>query len=150
MKNLPVVRRIEDLNDFYEIMEIENKVFQNPYTLDVYLSDYLHHPYSQYFKLVLNQAIIGYVGLWVIDEKVQITTIAVSDAYQGLGYGDLLMNFIIQYVNEKRCINITLEVRVSNRVAIEFYKKHGFIIVCKRKRYYQDGEDAYLMKLDII
>jgi ribosomal-protein-alanine N-acetyltransferase len=36
-------------------------------------------------------------------------------------------------------------VRVSNDRAIQVYEKNGFITVNKRKKYYEDGEDAYLM-----
>ena len=43
------------------------------------------------------------------------------------------------------CVNITLEVRVSNTVAINLYKSCGFEIAATRKRYYENGEDAYLM-----
>ena len=43
------------------------------------------------------------------------------------------------------CENITLEVRVSNKVAINLYKSCGFNVVATRKRYYENGEDAYLM-----
>jgi ribosomal-protein-alanine acetyltransferase len=41
---------------------------------------------------------------------------------------------------------MSLEVRVSNEVAINLYKGHGFEIVGVRKQYYQDNkEDAYIM-----
>ena len=43
------------------------------------------------------------------------------------------------------CENSTLEVRVSNTVAINLYKSFGYEIVTTRKRYYENGEDAYLM-----
>ena len=38
-----------------------------------------------------------------------------------------------------------LEVRVSNTPAIELYKKMGFEIKRVERRYYVDGEDAYVM-----
>ena len=41
---------------------------------------------------------------------------------------------------------ISLEVRVSNKVAINLYEKFGFITMRTRKSYYQDNhEDAYEM-----
>ena len=42
-----------------------------------------------------------------------------------------------------------LEVRVRNNVAINLYKKFGFETISTRKGYYKDGEDAYVMLLDI-
>ena len=44
---------------------------------------------------------------------------------------------------------ITLEVRVSNTPAINFYKKHGFEIETVKPHYYDNGEDAYYMVLKV-
>ena len=49
----------------------------------------------------------------------------------------------------KRVRTITLEVRVSNENAIKFYKKHGFEIVTTKPHYYDNGEDAYYMMLEV-
>ena len=51
----------------------------------------------------------------------------------------------ISRIKSAECENITLEVRVSNVVAINLYKSVGFNIVATRKKYYENGEDAYLM-----
>ena len=43
-------------------------------------------------------------------------------------------------------IGITLEVRVSNDIAKNLYKKNGFIMEGIRKEYYEDNkEDAIIM-----
>jgi len=43
---------------------------------------------------------------------------------------------------------ITLEVRPSNRKAIAIYRGLGFIEANLRKKYYSDGEDAIVMRLE--
>ena len=43
------------------------------------------------------------------------------------------------------CESSTLEVRVSNIVAINLYKSCGYKILTTRKQYYENNEDAYLM-----
>ena len=45
--------------------------------------------------------------------------------------------------------NITLEVRVSNMIAINLYKKYGFREVATRKYYYGD-EDGILMEKQVM
>ena len=46
---------------------------------------------------------------------------------------------------------ITLEVRVSNAVAQNLYRKYGFTVVGTRRRYYSDNnEDAYIMTTEDI
>ena len=43
----------------------------------------------------------------------------------------------------------TLEVRVSNSVALKLYHKYGFEIVGRRKGYYRDNrEDAWMMAVN--
>jgi len=46
-------------------------------------------------------------------------------------------------------VKVTLEVRESNRVAQNLYRKYGFAVASTRPRYYQDnGENAFLMALE--
>lgn len=148
MKKLCVIRNIE-LTDLDEVMEIEKEVFDDPYSKDLYIYDFQNNPYSEYYKLVLENKIIGFFGLWIIYEDAQITTISVSREYQGLGYGKVMMDFIINHIKEANCRNITLEVRLSNELAINMYKNYGFYEVALRKNYYENGEDAFLMKFDV-
>lgn len=46
---------------------------------------------------------------------------------------------------ELACKKILLEVRVTNRPAITLYEQFGFKKLRVLSRYYEDGEDAYLM-----
>ena len=41
---------------------------------------------------------------------------------------------------------MSLEVRVSNLAAINLYQQMGFAEVGRRKRYYENGEDALMME----
>jgi ribosomal-protein-alanine N-acetyltransferase len=44
---------------------------------------------------------------------------------------------------------VTLEVRVSNSVAQNLYRKYGFVITGTRPRYYRDNdEDAHIMTVE--
>ena len=67
---------------------------------------------------------------------------------QGQGYGDMLLSFIMDKAREHGALNMFLEVRVSNKVAISLYEKKGFNEMAIRPRYYpaENGrEDAMLM-----
>ena len=44
---------------------------------------------------------------------------------------------------------VTLEVRISNIPAREFYGSYDFREAYRRKAYYQDGEDAFAMVLPL-
>lgn len=75
-------------------------------------------------------------------DRAEIDYIIVDNNYRNLGIATKLLNFMEN--KHKNIINITLEVRESNREAISFYKKNGFKEVTKRKNYYKD-EDGILM-----
>ena len=72
-------------------------------------------------------------------------TVTVSKEYQGKGLGDILIEDLINRVKSVKCAYVSLEVRVSNTKAFNLYKKYGFKQVAVRKKYYNDGEDAYAM-----
>ena len=75
-------------------------------------------------------------------DRIEIDYIIVDIDYRKCGIATKLLNFMIsKYENIK---NITLEVRESNKEAINFYLKNGFKEVTKRKNYYED-EDGILM-----
>ena len=60
-----------------------------------------------------------------------------------------MMDEIYNDCYAKKVRNLTLEVRVSNIPAINFYKKQGFKIETTKPHYYDNGEDAYYMILEV-
>ena len=79
----------------------------------------------------------------------EIDNIEVNEDYRGQGIGTKLMSYLVSLAIEKRVVNITLEVRISNEVARHLYKKFGFREVALRKFYYGD-EDGILMEKQVM
>ena len=97
------------------------------------------------------ELIAGYLGLWAVIDEGHITSVGVRKSHRGQGIGELLVIGAVEASKLLNCRAVTLEVRVSNEVAQNLYKKYGFKIVGRRKRYYSDnGEDAYIMTTDPI
>ena len=94
-----------------------------------------------------NQAsIIGFAGLWLMVDEAHITTIAIHPDYRGKGLGELELVSLIDISNQIGAKWVTLEVRVSNYVAQNLYRKYGFREAGMRHRYYSDNqEDALIM-----
>lgn len=91
-------------------------------------------------------AIVGFAGLWLMIDEGHITTIANHPAYRGRGVGELMLSSLIGIAYEVAAHRMTLEVRVSNEVAQNLYRKYGFAVEGRRRRYYSDNhEDAYVM-----
>lgn len=96
-------------------------------------------------------AIVGFAGLWLMVDESHVTTIAVHPDYRGRGVGELMLSSLIGISYEIGARMVTLEVRVSNSVAQNLYRKYGFKDAGVRKRYYSDNhEDALIMWTDEI
>jgi ribosomal-protein-alanine N-acetyltransferase len=96
-----------------------------------------------------SQLIIGFVGVWLLPEEVHIVTIAVREESRGRGIGELLLIAAIELAMQSQQPFLTLEVRVSNKVAVSLYEKYGFNHMGLRPRYYSDDqEDAYILSVD--
>src|SRR5581483_1515228 len=86
-----------------------------------------------------------------IADEAHVTTIAVREGSRGLGYGALLLASLIDEGFALGIRWVTLEVRASNSVAQNLYRRYGFRDSGLRKRYYSDNnEDALIMTTDDI
>ena len=93
---------------------------------------------------------MGYVGIWFVMDEGHITNVAVHSDYRGRKIGDKLVQALVNLCRENKIVSMTLEVRVSNIVAQNLYKKYGFKLAGIRKEYYSDNkEDAMIMWNDI-
>lgn len=114
-------------------------------------------PWSKLFarnsrsNLTSQDYIVGYAGFWTMVDEAHLTTIAVRDAYRQRGLGELLLISVIHSAIQLNARIITLEVRMSNKLAQALYEKYGFKAVGLRRGYYSDnGENALLMSTDTI
>lgn len=95
--------------------------------------------------------IMGMAGIWYMFDEAHITTLAVRGKKRRQGLGELLLIALIDLAQELDARVVTLEVRVSNKLAQQLYLKYGFKGVGMRKGYYaEDGEDALIMTTERI
>ena len=132
-------------DDLKRIVELEKDLFLSPWNEEDFIHELKENPMAGYYILEKENQIIGYIGLWFLGDQCQITTIATDRHFQGQGYASQLMEYALEKSEELHYQNVNLEVRVSNVKAIALYQKFGFKNVAVRKRYYSNGEDAYLM-----
>ncbi len=138
--------------DVEQLIEIENLVSPYPWTRKLFFES-IKSFYTISRGLFLSEKLVGFIFYTQIADEITIENIAVHPEYQYSGYGSfILQDSVLKLVNSVSK-NIYLEVRTSNKSAIKFYEKHGFIEYSKRKNYYtnknQTFEDAILMKLSI-
>ena len=98
----------------------------------------------------MRPSIDGVVVAAIVAGEAELETIAVAADEQRGGVGGLLLQALLDKLRTELVSELNLEVRASNRVALDFYRKHGFEESGRRPRYYADPEeDAILMRLGL-
>lgn len=98
----------------------------------------------------LQRQIVGYGGLWRMMEEAHISTIATHPRWRGHSYGEILIAGMVRRSLLLNAAYVVLEVRVSNTVAQNLYRKYEFNTVSVKRNYYRsNNEDAYEMHLTL-
>jgi ribosomal-protein-alanine N-acetyltransferase len=95
--------------------------------------------------------LVGYVVVTHGGGDAELLNISVAPSFQRKGIGQCLLAHAVNCVKGKADM-LFLEVRVSNRKAIELYSKEGFFEVGQRRNYYptvNGYEDALLMAMQL-
>jgi ribosomal-protein-alanine N-acetyltransferase len=83
-------------------------------------------------------------------KKGHVVSIAVVEEHRRKGIGKALVEESVNGVKLRNCDEFYLEVRCSNTDAVRLYEKMGFVIRQQLNAYYRDGEDAYLMAIELV
>jgi ribosomal-protein-alanine N-acetyltransferase len=134
------------------IASIEHASFLVPWKREFFESE-LSEPY-RYARVLFSQdgsvpRVGGYLFAVSLYEEFHINKIATDPGLRNRGLGRVLLEDALQRAREARAHAVTLEVRISNIPAREFYGSYGFREAYRRKGYYQDGEDAFAMVLPV-
>lgn len=134
--------KASNLNDVLNVSSLSLKESWSRESLEKELSN----PLAKYMVAEVNNKVVGFAGLWAICNEGHITNIAVHPNYRGQGIGSKLVESLIENSSSWYINSLTLEVRASNKIAQNLYKKYGFKEEGMRKHYYQDNnEDAIIM-----
>jgi ribosomal-protein-alanine N-acetyltransferase len=99
--------------------------------------------------LEINGQIIGFLSYFYILDEAELFLITVKKEFQGLGYGKILLEHLLNKLKENNVKVCYLEVSSKNSRAINLYKKFGFYEYSYRKKYYSNSDDAILMKKEL-
>ena len=105
--------------------------------------------FSKYLIYSIDDKNIGFVDFSFIYDRIELNYIYVEKLYRNKNIASKLMDKLIEFAIDNKCINITLEVGESNDAAINLYKKYGFTIATIRKKYYGKN-DGYLMIREMV
>ncbi len=134
--------------DLPRVMAIERECFPTPWHESAYLTE-LSNRSAYYIVAWVDDQIAGYAGMWVIADEAHITTLGVARDFRGRKIGEQLLVGMLEESIRRGARRATLEVRQSNEVAQNLYRKYGFAPAAIRRGYYTDnGENAVVMWVD--
>lgn len=139
-----MIRQIR-ADDISQIIAIEHESFHNPYPEDIIT--FLYERYRTTF-LVAEQGgtILGYIAGITSWREGHIVSLAVLPNWRRKGIASQLVEELYRIFRKYGKKRVKLEVRLSNKAAIALYENLGFERRKIVKKYYEDGEDAVMMK----
>ncbi len=138
-------------SDLDAVMLNEKAAYDYPWSASIMASNQKRH-YCIVFEsdgvADGKKEILGHAILSTVADEASVLNIAVSPQAQRQRIGYQLMENMLAHASDKKCMEVFLEVRESNRPAFTMYHQFGFNEVGVRKNYYpspQGREDAILL-----
>ena len=134
---------INDVDYIEQIFNLEKEIFKNSAFNRTYLDSLIKADNSFIYTYIIDDKVCGYLMVLDSIDVYEILAIATIEKYRNKGIAQELLDKI-------KTKNIFLEVRESNQIAINFYKKNNFKEISIRKNYYSEPtENAIIMKLEV-
>ena len=142
----PVRIRPMEHDDIWQVSDVERRSYEFPWSHGVFRDCLL----AGYCCIVIEREskVAGYAILSIAAGESHILNLCVDPAYREHGYGERLLDELIDYSRKARVREMFLEVRPSNSKAIALYRKKGFRQIASRPAYYQatqGREDAAVL-----
>lgn len=93
---------------------------------------------------------VGLLLVWLVSDELHVINVATHPDFRRRGVARALLGAELALAARDQLRLVLLEVRRSNRAAIQLYRSLGFSTLAVRKAYYaNNGEDAIEMLLSI-
>ena len=145
------IRRMESA-DVNAVMAIERRTYDFPWT-DGIFRDCIKAGYHC-LVFALDNLVIGYGVMSVVVPvgEAHVLNVSIEPRMQSRGLGRRMMKRMLSLAAEKGADSVFLEVRPSNRAALDLYRSLGFNELGTRRGYYPTAngrEDAILFGITV-
>jgi ribosomal-protein-alanine N-acetyltransferase len=138
-------------SDIDVVMEIERLSFRAPWSRNVFLEE-LGREWARVDVLRDNATgeVVAFANYWLVADELHVLNIATHPRHRRAGHATRLLAHMVEVARRGTCRCVTLEVRRSNVVAQQIYRRFAFRAVGVRPNYYaEDQEDAIVMLLEM-
>lgn len=135
--------------DLPAVMAIERATFPlDAWSEGMMRGELADQPRTRHYVVALRDdgEIVGYAGLAAAGDQADVQTIAVLHDHQSRGIGGAMLTELLGEARRRGAREIFLEVRSDNPRAKAVYERFGFEEIGLRRRYYDDGTDAVMMR----
>lgn len=128
------------------LAELEKQCFAHPWSQEA-LEAEIDNPAACFFTALGEDGqVLGYGGMHSACGEFYMDNVAVFGRCRGKGVGTALVSALWEEVLKQKGEFLSLEVRPSNRQALELYQRLGFLEEGRRKGFYRDPlEDALIL-----
>jgi len=136
-----------------EVLRLNLRCFRNGDNYTKYTFEYLlNEPRTLSYRIVTPMdEIVGFAFVMVNENNAaHLTTIGIAPEHRRRKLANRLLNHIENSLKTREVGTIMLEVRVSNTVAQDLYRRTGYTVVQRVSKYYNNGEDCFLMMKSLV
>jgi ribosomal-protein-alanine N-acetyltransferase len=137
------------VRDINPVLTIERLIYDSPWS-QAKFTDSLNNPKTLASLLTIDEQVLGYFVATHSSDSVDLLNICIHPEHQHQGLGTQLFDYLTQQIQTLNLNTIFIEVRASNKSTLLFYQKLGFKVIDSRKKYYSNGEDAKILRLQIV
>lgn len=145
VENAELILRPMERRDIKIVAAIEASAYEFPWELETFRSCFK----VGYHCWIGERAreVVGYGISTIGAGESHVLNVCVAPAYQGRGYGRILLQKLIDEATRFRAESLFLEVRPSNHGAIRLYRSMLFNEIGERKDYYpaKNGRESALV-----
>jgi ribosomal-protein-alanine acetyltransferase len=146
----PTVYSIHPLTDknLDEVLRLNVRCFRNGENYTKHTFNYLlGESRNLSYRIVTSSGeMAGFVFVLVNEDgSAHLTTIGVAPEHRRRQLAKRLLHHVEKALRAREIFTVVLEVRISNTSAQELYRDSGYSVVQRLAKYYNNGEDCYLM-----
>jgi ribosomal-protein-alanine N-acetyltransferase len=137
------------LADVDDVVALECEVFPHPWSRANF-TDSLASGYDAWVLRDAAGTLVAYYLLMGVVDEAHLLDVAVTPELQGHGLGRYMLDKVAARARGMSMASVLLEVRPSNRRALDVYRRYGYVEIGRRRAYYpaHEGqrEDAIVMR----
>lgn len=146
MQELNIIKiEVPSHENIKDIVELDNNFFDYPWTLDQWMN--LN---GDFLLLSVYDASrpVGFClfNISLLDGQAHLLKILVHPNSRNKKVATSLLAHSRKALNNVSVDNIYLEVSTLNSSAVSFYESEAFEVLCLKRRFYSNGDDAYAMQ----